>query len=177
MNQKNASSLPASGSRLASKAARHQLIADLLSRNVVSSQASLSGLLAEAGFEVTQATLSRDLDELGAFKTQGDSGTVYVIPEDGTGILHIPGSEASNLHKLQRMVHELMTSAEGSANLAVLRTPPGAAQFLASTIDHALLPEILGCIAGDDTIMLVSRSPEGGQALADEFVAMSARKS
>jgi RNA polymerase sigma-32 factor len=69
--------------------------------------------------------------------------------------------------------HELLVSAEGSGNLSVLRTPPGAAQFLASALDRAGLTEVLGCIAGDDTIVVVSREPDGGETLATKFLALA----
>ncbi len=71
--------------------------------------------------------------------------------------------------RFTRYLKELLTSAEGSANIVVLRTPAGAAQFLASTIDHAAWPAILGTVAGDDTVLVISRDPAGGEALAAEF--------
>src|SRR4029434_7957890 len=77
--------------------------------------------------------------------------------------------------RLTRLLADLLTNAEGSANLAVLRTPPGAAQFLASALDKVGLPGVLGTIAGDDTLMVVSREPDGGPALADRLRAMAER--
>jgi transcriptional regulator of arginine metabolism len=71
---------------------------------------------------------------------------------------------------------ELMTSAEASANLVVLRTPAGAAQFLASVIDHAALPSVLGTVAGDDTVLLIARDPAGGDALAADFLRLASRR-
>jgi transcriptional regulator of arginine metabolism len=73
-------------------------------------------------------------------------------------------------HRLARLVGELLTSADASANLVVLRTPPGAAQYLASALDRAGLPEIIGTIAGDDTILVVTRDPDGGAVLADHLL-------
>jgi transcriptional regulator of arginine metabolism len=69
-----------------------------------------------------------------------------------------------------------MTSAEASANLVVLRTPAGAAQFLASVIDHAALPSVLGTVAGDDTVLLIARDPAGGDALAADFLRRATRR-
>ena len=77
--------------------------------------------------------------------------------------------------RLTRLLADLLTHAEGSANLAVLRTPPGAAQFLASALDKVGLPDVLGTIAGDDTLLVVSRDPDGGPALADRLRALAER--
>jgi transcriptional regulator of arginine metabolism len=78
--------------------------------------------------------------------------------------------------RLARYLGELMTSAEASANLVVVRTPAGAAQFLASVIDHAALPSILGTVAGDDTVLIIARDPAGGDALAAEFGRLAQRR-
>jgi transcriptional regulator of arginine metabolism len=77
---------------------------------------------------------------------------------------------------MRRLSGELLISAEASANLVVLRTPPGAAQFLASAIDQAELHAVLGTIAGDDTLMLISRDPAGGQALADHLLRLAQKE-
>ena len=69
-----------------------------------------------------------------------------------------------------------MTSAEASANLVVLRTPAGAAQFLASVIDHAALPAVLGTVAGDDTVLMIARAPAGGDVLAADFLRRATRR-
>ena len=291
----------------ATKTARQAQIVAILSREQVHSQERLAGLLAQyAGLHVAQATLSRDLDELGVVRLRGADGTlVYALPGDpggpgsrpGTGLdpsnypertvtapppsvpdatpgnaepsasvsEHSLGSgvgsslgsgvEAANSPhsrhsggstpaaaalsaqsapgsggaapsapsgrsapdgpsapsgrsaagsvapttltrsppaprprltpptnyrgrrgpvgavsaRFTRYLKELLTSAEGSANIVVLRTPAGAAQFLASTIDHAAWPAILGTVAGDDTVLVISRDPTGGEALAAEF--------
>ncbi|MCG8920271.1 arginine repressor [Actinokineospora sp. PR83] len=155
------------------RAARQARIVTLISERPVHSQTELARLLAEGGVEVTQATLSRDLDELGAVKLRGADGgvPVYVIPEDGNPVRGVQGGTS----RLSRLLTELLVSAEGSANLMVLRTPPGAAQFLASAIDRAALTEIVGTIAGDDTIMVICREPVTGARLADRFTAMASR--
>jgi arginine repressor len=285
----------------ATKTARQARIVAILSREQVHSQEQLAGLLAQyAGLHVAQATLSRDLDELGVVRLRGAGGTlVYALPDDpggpgsrpGTGLDlsnyperteaardasvpaatpadpdpsapvnenfrrsgaddgSSPGSGADDgsspgsgvddgssprrrdtnasgrggtpttaspsaptapgsgrvaadtaasdagtwadpadqlprpvdgpvgpvgpvgavSGRFTRYLKELLTSAEGSANIVVLRTPAGAAQFLASTIDHAAWPAILGTVAGDDTVLVISRDPTGGEALAAEF--------
>ena len=257
----------------ATKTARQARIVAILSREQVHSQEQLAGLLAQyAGLHVAQATLSRDLDELGVVRLRAADGTlVYALPGDpggpgsrpGTGLepssypersaaaappsardatpgnqdpsapvgADSPGSANDNPSgtpgdpqaqaparssraaagaadsagaggvgragpaagdgtpaepadqsprpgsgpigvvsaRFTRYLKELLTSAEGSANIVVLRTPAGAAQFLASTIDHAAWPAILGTVAGDDTVLVISRDPVGGEALAAEF--------
>jgi transcriptional regulator of arginine metabolism len=159
-----------------SKTARHARIVAVLAEHQVRSQAELAGLLEEAGVHVTQATLSRDLDELGAVKLRAPDGglPVYVVPEDGAP-LTARGTADAPPQRLARLLGELLISAEGSANLAVLRTPPGAAHFLASAFDRAGLPEILGTIAGDDTILAVARDAAGGPALARQFLDLAIR--
>ena len=156
---------------VASKAARHARIVSVLSERRVRSQAELAAALTSAGFDVTQATLSRDLDELGAVKLRTPDGGVpnYVIPEDGAPLTARAVDDAPP-QRLARLIGELLVSAESSANLVVLRTPPGAAHFLASALDRAGLPQVIGTIAGDDTILAIARDPGGGQALADELV-------
>jgi transcriptional regulator of arginine metabolism len=144
------------------RVARHARIEGLIRAKAVRSQTELGELLAAEGVQVTQATLSRDLEELRAIKVGG----VYLIPEDGNPVLR-PAETGSA--KLVRLLHELLNGTDHSGNLAVLRTPPGAAQFLASAIDRSGVPEIVGTIAGDDTILVVARDPMGGADLADKL--------
>jgi transcriptional regulator of arginine metabolism len=213
----------------ATKAARQARIVAILSREQVHSQEQLAGLLRQhAGMHVTQATLSRDLDELGVVRLRAAGGTlVYALPGDPGGPSSHPGTafdypermrptldppaptaavaEAPGPHpaaathdstappastgpaadaahtggaqsRLVRYLKELLTAAEASANLVVLRTPAGAAQFLASAIDHAAWPAILGTVAGDDTVLVISRDPVGGEALAAEFLNLAERR-
>jgi len=147
--------------------ARQAQIVRLLSENAVSSQGELLDLLSAAGIRVTQATLSRDLDELGAVKLRTPDGgqPVYVVPEDGAPLASRRNDDAPP-QRLARLLAELLVSAEANQNLVVLRTPPGASNFLASAIDRAGLPDVLGTIAGDDTILVIARAAEGGPALA-----------
>ena len=158
------------------KGARHQRIIDLVTHHEIRSQTELADLLAEHGVHVTQATLSRDLVELDAVKVRSRSGAlVYAVPaEGGDRAPRAPHETAAASHRLGRLCAELLVSAEGSANLAVLRTPPGAAQFLASAFDKAELPEVLGTIAGDDTVLVIGRDPRGGPSLAAKFLALAA---
>jgi transcriptional regulator of arginine metabolism len=160
-------------SELTSKAARHARILDVLAQQPVRSQAELAVLLDAAGVHVTQATLSRDLDELGAVKLRTPDGglPVYVVPEDGSPLTSRSADDTLP-HRLARLVGELLTSVDASANLVVLRTPPGAAHYLASAIDRASLGDVLGTIAGDDTILVVARDPNGGRALADHLLTL-----
>jgi transcriptional regulator of arginine metabolism len=157
------------------KTARQQRIVELLARQPVRSQTELADLLAAAGLVVGQATLSRDLVELGAVKVRDASGQLlYAVPGEGGDRTPRAGEAAAFEARLARVASELLVSAEGSANLVMLRTPPGAAQYLASAIDHAGLDDVLGTIAGDDTVMVVSRDPVGGEALAARFLNLAA---
>ncbi len=218
------------------KAARQARIAAILAREQVHSQEQLAGLLSQyTGMHVTQATLSRDLDELGVVRLRAAGGTlIYALPADpgghgslagtslaGTGIDYpertgpsastpvsaraadavgpasvtaaeepVTGSAvrvaggppptaaavSGASPRLVRYLKELLTSAEASANLVVLRTPAGAAQFLASAIDHTAWPAILGTVAGDDTVLVIARDPNGGEALAEDFRGLAERR-
>jgi transcriptional regulator of arginine metabolism len=126
------------------------------------------------GLVVTQATLSRDLEELGAVKLRTADGgpPAYVVPEDGSPLTARAATDDPP-QRLARLLAELLVSAEASANLVVLRTPPGASNFLASAIDRAGLAEVLGTVAGDDTIMVIARDPRGGQRLAEYLFHLS----
>jgi transcriptional regulator of arginine metabolism len=156
----------------ATKAARHRRIVELLSRTRVHSQSELAGLLGNDGMTVTQATLSRDLDELGAVRIRaGDGALVYAVPaEGGDRRPRVAPGPAATTARLARAAAELLVSAEASANLVVLRTPPGAAQFFASAVDAAELPFLLGTIAGDDTVLVICREPTGGPELARQLI-------
>lgn len=155
------------------KTARQQRIIDVLTAHDVRSQAELARLLAVDDVEVTQATLSRDLDELGAVRVRTTDGhLVYAVaPEGGSRMLLAAGEDHAAMERLTRRLGELLVSADHSANLVVLRTPPGGAHFLASAIDHSLFNSVIGTIAGDDTVLLVTQSPDGGAAVAAELLA------
>lgn len=156
------------------KSARQQLIADLLAAREVHSQGELADLISTRGVHVTQATLSRDLVDLDAVKVRVASGQLaYAVPAEGGNRVLVAGESAAASQRLSRICAELLVSAEASANLAVLRTPPGAAQYLASAIDRAEIGDVLGSIAGDDTIMVISRDPAGGDELARRLTALA----
>jgi transcriptional regulator of arginine metabolism len=161
--------------RPTTKSSRHQLIVDLLGGHEVRSQPELLDLLAKQGMQITQATLSRDLVELDAVRVRSTSGTlVYAVPaEGGDRRPAAPGETAASEHRLGRLLAELLVSADASANLVVLRTPPGAAQFLASALDKAEYADVLGTIAGDDTVLLIGRDAAGGDDLARRLLALA----
>jgi transcriptional regulator of arginine metabolism len=149
------------------RAGRQARIVAILSSSSISSQGELAARLADEGIDVTQATLSRDLEELGAVKLRGADGGVgvYVVPEDGSPVRGVSGGT----DRMSRLLGELLVSTDASGNLAVLRTPPGAAHYLASAIDRAALPDVVGTLAGDDTILVVAREPMTGAELAGMF--------
>ena len=147
------------------KAARRRRILDLIGHQPVHSQSELARLLAEDGIVVNQATLSRDLEELGAVKARHAQGTLaYAVEPDVT-----PVAEG----RLSRVLAELLVAAEHSGNMVVLRTPPGAAQFLASALDRAALPDVIGTVAGDDTVLVIARAVDGGAAVTHRLVALA----
>jgi len=132
----------------------------------IHSQDDLVQALKRAGYTVTQATASRDIEEIGAVRSRNQKGEmVYSISEDND----------SSLARSMPLPQELILSVDSSANLAVVRTPPGGAQLLASSLDHSGIKEIIGTIAGDDTVLVVSKSASGGNALARELLAFAGK--
>ncbi len=191
------------------KTARQAQIAGILTQTAIRSQDELSELLAERGVRVTQATLSRDLEELGAVRLRGPDGAlVYALPDEPGGPGSRPGGLPGGLStllgsrggaaklaaaagaqpgagqpadrdasgRLARIAAEFLLSAEASANLVVLRTPAGAAQFLASAVDHAAWSSILGTVAGDDTVLIITREPDGGSEVAAALLRVAERR-
>ncbi|HZE37324.1 MAG TPA: arginine repressor [Stackebrandtia sp.] len=156
------------------KTARHARIRELIDGRDVRSQTELVTLLSDSGITVTQATLSRDLDELGAVKVRGTDSApaAYAIFAEGDGPLR-PATQPPE--RLVRRLTELLTGADHSGNLAVLRTPPGAAQFLASVLDRSGLADIVGTIAGDDTILVVARDGLSGAELAEKLLSWAGK--
>jgi transcriptional regulator of arginine metabolism len=157
-----------------SKAARHARIVQVLGAHEIRSQAELAAHLEDAGVHVTQATLSRDLDELGAVKLRSPDGglPVYVVPADDAPFTARAAADDPP-PRLARLLGELLISAEASGNLVVLRTPSGAANFLASALDRARLLEVIGTVAGDDTILVISRPPATGDDLVRRLHALA----
>ena len=159
------------------RAARRQLILDILGRESVRSQGDLLEILSRDGIEVTQATLSRDLVELGAVKVRQGKALVYAVPGMGGDrtVRVAPGIDEVSSH-LRRQCEELLVTARASANLVVVRTPAGAANYLASAIDHAGEPDILGTIAGDDTVMIITSGAQQSRALVSRLLALAGRE-
>ena len=139
---------------------RDAKIISLLSTQQVRSQTELADLLATDGIQVNQGALSRDLVEVGAVRVRGRDGhLIYAVPAEGGDRTPHVGSPPHSKDSCR--LAAVLVSAEASANLVVLRTPAGAAQYFASAIDRVGWDAILGTIAGDDTIVLVSRDPQG----------------
>ena len=154
------------------KVARLALIVELLETHQVKSQPELRDLLSSHGVEVTQATMSRDLLELGAVRLRdADGHLVYVIDQGTEG-----SDERAASARLTRVIEELVVGVEASANLVVVRTPPGAAQYLASSIDHGGLPGVIGSVAGDDTVLLITKEITGGEAVVEHLLALSSAR-
>lgn len=158
------------------KTARQQLIVELLGHQLVRSQGDLAELLDSHGVNATPSTISRDLVDLDAVRVRHpDGGLVYAVPAEGGDRTPRPAADSVSAQaRLARVVRELVVTAEDSANLVILRTPPGAAQYLASAIDHAAQHDLLGTIAGDDTVMLICRDPDGGAGVAERFTTLAA---
>ena len=145
------------------KPQRQHRIARLLEEQAISSQAQLVELLASDGVVATQATVSRDLEDLGAVKVRIPGGAMaYAIPE------HAKEGSAPDDH-LRRVMGEFVVEVAHSANLVILRTPPGSAHVVASAIDRAGLSGVLGTVAGDDTILVVCSEHVGGMQMATEL--------
>ncbi len=150
---------PVEAVRLA-KNQRQHLVAKVLTAGAVASQEQLVRLLADEGCVATQATVSRDLDDLGAVKVRGPGGeTVYAIPE-------LPKDQRAPDDHLRRVLGDWVVEVAHSANLVVLRTPPGTANVVGSALDRSGLGEILGTVAGDDTLIVVVANDVGGAAVA-----------
>jgi transcriptional regulator of arginine metabolism len=149
------------------KTQRQHRIARILEADSVTSQAQLVDLLAADGVVATQATVSRDLEELGAVKVRVPGGdTVYAIPE-------LPKDRVAPEEHLQRVLGEWVVEVSHSANLVVLRTPPGSAHVVASALDRAGLDDVVGTVAGDDTIMVVASERAGGVKVAKRLSALA----
>ena len=143
-----------------SKVQRQQAIARLIEQTAVTNQPQLVELLAEAGIAATQATVSRDLDDLGAIKVRVPGGaTVYAVPE------FVP-ERVAPLDQLRRVMGEWVAEVTHSGNLVVVRTPPGCAHVVASALDRSGLDGLLGTVAGDDTMLCVATEAVGGANLA-----------
>ena len=142
------------------KPQRQHRIARLLVEQAVTSQTQLVELLTADGVRATQATVSRDLEDLGAIKVRVPGGeTVYAIPE-------LPTEQRAPEDHLRRVFGDWVVEVSHSGNLVVLRTPPGSAHVVGSALDRSGLSEVLGTVAGDDTLIVVVAEDAGGAAVA-----------
>jgi transcriptional regulator of arginine metabolism len=147
---------------------RLRSLADLLRGGEIASQEDATARLASLGFPVTQATVSRDLDQLGAVKVKTGGALRYALPDQLSGRDWEAG-------RLARILREWAVSIESAGQLIVIRTPPASAHLVASAIDHSGLPEIAGTIAGDDTLFLAVRDGHAIPALLQRFQRMMGR--
>ena len=151
------------------KVARQEMIKDWITQGSIHSQLEIVDRLKNSGFDVTQATVSRDLEDIGAVRgrdSQGDPN--YRINQE---------SIDEPLSKLSRLIGDLLVDVKSSGNLTVLRTPPGGAQLLASALDRAsragTVPQIIGTIAGDDTVLVVSSESDGAAQNAQLLLSLA----
>jgi transcriptional regulator of arginine metabolism len=150
------------------KPQRQHRILRILEQQPVSSQAQMVQLLVAEGIVATQATVSRDLEELGAVKVRIPGGTMaYAIPD------YTRGERTSSDDHLKRLMSEFVLEVAHSANIIVLRTPPGSAHVVGSALDRAGLSDILGTVAGDDTLFLVVKDSVGGASVAADLAALA----
>jgi len=151
------------------KVARQEIIKDWITQGSIHSQIEIVDRLKNSGFDVTQATVSRDLEDIGAVRgrdSQGDPN--YRINQE---------SIDEPLSKVSRLISDLLVDVKSSGNLTVLRTPPGGAQLLASALDRAsragTIPQIIGTIAGDDTVLVVSSESDGAAQNAQLLLSLA----
>jgi transcriptional regulator of arginine metabolism len=145
------------------KTQRQHRVTRLLETHAVTSQAQLVSLLADEGVGATQTTVSRDLEEIGALKVRVRGGdTVYALPE-------LPVHQVVPQDHLRRVLGEWVVEVAHSANLVVLRTPPGSAHVVASALDRSGFEGVVGTVAGDDTVLVVAGEDPGGAELARQI--------
>ncbi|AGH42026.1 MULTISPECIES: arginine repressor [Bifidobacterium] len=158
--------------RPATRAARLSAIEEMLLHHIVTSQSQLSDMLSDEGIDVTQATLSRDLEEINATKTRLENGTVaYVL---GYGQSTTPKSAQQ---QMSRILSGLVTSVASARNLAVIHTPSGAAQYVASVMDRQSLDDVLGTIAGDDTVLIICKDDQSAATRAKWLLSIASSNS
>jgi transcriptional regulator of arginine metabolism len=134
----------------------------LLRRHSLTRQDELVAALREAGHDVTQATVSRDLDQLGAVKIRRGGETRYALPDQLNSVQHSDG-------RLRTLFAEWVRAAEPAASMVVLKTPPGSAHLVGVALDSAAPPAVVGTISGDDTLFIACRSPADATQLAAEW--------
>jgi transcriptional regulator of arginine metabolism len=149
------------------KPQRQHRIARLLENHAVTSQGQLVALLSDDGIEATQTTVSRDLEEMGAVKVRVPGGeTVYALPE-------LPVRQVAPEDHLRRVLGEWVVEVAHSANLVVLRTPPGSAHVVGSALDRSGFDGMIGTVAGDDTVLVVAAEEPGGAVVADRIARLA----
>ncbi|MHB1067022.1 MAG: arginine repressor [Candidatus Nanopelagicales bacterium] len=155
--------------------ARRSRVAAIIATTAVGSQEELGHALAAEGISVTQATLSRDLDAIGAAKVVDEDGSArYVLDASTSSDTSIPANGTDPT--VARLTTELLVRAEAAGNIAVLHTPPGAAQFFAGHIDRSTSFDAVGSVAGDDTILLVMRTPDEAAGLCSALLKMAEQR-
>lgn len=148
-------------------ARRRRMIAELLRSDRPASQEELAEKLATAGLAVTQATISRDLDHLGAVKIRRDGVPGYALPDEVAGA-------GRDSRRLAAILGEWARSIEAAGPLIVVRTPAGSAHLVGVALDQAALPDIAGTISGDDTLFLAVRAGHDVETVARRLRALSA---
>lgn len=151
--------------------ARRSRVAALISTQNVGSQDELGQLLAAEGIHVTQATLSRDLLALGATKDVDAHGHAHYVLGATAADTTVPATGLEGA--LARVCAELLVRAEAAGNIAVLHTPPGAAQFLAGHVDRSMAFDTVGTVAGDDTVIIVMRTPREATELCASLLRLA----
>ena len=154
--------------RTLAKPQRQHRVARLLAEHGVTSQAQLVDLLAAEGVAATQATVSRDLDQMGAVKVKRGGVLRYSLPDE-------IGDSDWAAARLQRIMSDWVQTVEAAGNMIVMKTPPGSAHLVGLALDQAKLPEIAGTVCGDDTIFLVVREGSDPTATASKFRSLSGR--
>lgn len=145
------------------KTQRQHRISELLEREIISTAAQIVTKLQSEGISATQATVTRDLQELGTIKVRDEHGSRRIVLATATKVQSAP------VDHLRRMMGEWVVSVESSGNLVVVRTPPGCAHVVASALDRSAVEGVLGSVAGDDTILVIATEKRGGASLAQEF--------
>lgn len=142
------------------KERRQRAIADLIRSNALSSQEELADRLSSFGYAVTQATISRDLEQMGAVKVRREGQLSYALPDQ---VRDSPGPRLSSVFR------DWVRSVEPAGNLVVIKTPPGSAHLVGVVLDQSELPEIVGTICGDDTIFVACRSAKKANSLSSKL--------
>ena len=148
---------------------RQKAVADLIRTGSLGSQEELTARLAELGFAVTQATVSRDLDQIGALKVKRRGAMAYALPDQ-------IGESDWAASRLERILEEWVQSVEAAGNMIVIKTPPGSAHLVGLALDQAKLPELAGTVCGDDTLFLVTRDGVNTHQVAHRFRELSGKR-